>query len=173
MAISREQKATITKRVKEYSESSESLLVAHYTGMDCAALFSLRQECAKENIKVKVIKNKIAKIAFAETKFEPIIENLTGQLIYFFSMEDMVAAPRVIKKFTISNDNLKPAFAVLEGKLYDESKIEELASLPSKEVALSMLCRSLLSTITNLAITISAVPKKIVLTVNEISKKKS
>jgi len=60
-------------------------------------------------------------------------------LLYAFSKEDPGAAGRLIKDFAKTNDKLVAKVVSVGGKLYGATELERLASLPTRDQALSML----------------------------------
>jgi len=60
-------------------------------------------------------------------------------LLYAFSKEDPGAAGRLIKDFAKTNDKLVAKVVSVGGKLYGAAELERLASLPTRDQALSML----------------------------------
>jgi large subunit ribosomal protein L10 len=60
-------------------------------------------------------------------------------MIYAFSTEDPGAAGRLIKDFSKANDRLKAKIVAMGGQMYPGTHVDVLASLPTREQALSML----------------------------------
>jgi large subunit ribosomal protein L10 len=79
----------------------------------------------------------------AGTEFEVVKDALVGPLLYAFSTEEPGAAGRLIKEFAKGNDKLQAKVVSVEGKLLPASHVDVLASLPTREQALSMLARVL------------------------------
>jgi large subunit ribosomal protein L10 len=85
------------------------------------------------------VKNTLARKAVAGTSFECIGPQLKGPLILAFSKDDPGAAARVVKAFSKDNDKLVPTLVSLGGQVLSPKSIEQVASLPTREQALSML----------------------------------
>ena len=77
------------------------------------------------------------------TSYEIAKDELTGPLLYAFSMEEPGAAGRLIKEFSKANDKLKAKIVVVGDKLYPASHVEVLAAMPTRDQALAMLARVL------------------------------
>src|SRR3546814_4927513 len=77
--------------------------------------------------------------AVENTDYAVVKDALTGPLLYAFSQEDPGAAGRLIKEFAKANDKLKPRLVSLGGQMYPGSHVDVLASLPTRDEALSML----------------------------------
>jgi len=93
----------------------------------------------KDGVYLRVVKNTLARRAVKGTEFECVSDALTGPLLYAFSKDDPGAAGRLIKDFAKTNDKLVAKVVSVGGKLYGAAELDRLASLPTREQALSML----------------------------------
>ena len=73
-----------------------------------------------------------------------------------FSRDEPGAAARVLRDYAKSNQKLVVSFVAFDGRAMDAPAIDQLASLPSRDEALSMLMSVLLAPATKLARTIAA-----------------
>jgi large subunit ribosomal protein L10 len=80
--------------------------------------------------KYQVAKNRIAKLALKDTKYENIIDLFSGPTAIAVS-EDPVSAPKIIFKFAKENDKLSIVGAGLDGKTLSVDEVKQLALLPS------------------------------------------
>ena len=71
--------------------------------------------------------------------FECIGPKLKGPLVLAFSKDDPGAAARVVKDFAKDNDKLVATLVSLGGQVLPGKELEKVASLPTREQALSML----------------------------------
>jgi large subunit ribosomal protein L10 len=106
---------------------------------------------------LRVVKNTLASRAVAGTEFEVVKDALVGPLLYAFSTEEPGAAGRLIKEFAKDNEKLQAKIVSVEGKLLPASHVDVLASLPTREQALSMLARVLAEPATMFARVVKAV----------------
>jgi large subunit ribosomal protein L10 len=104
---------------------------------------AMRKKARETGVYLKVVKNTLAERAVSGTEFENVKDSLTGPLLYAFSMEDPGAASRLIKEYVKINDKLQAKIVSIGGKMYPASHIDVLASLPTRDQALSMLARAL------------------------------
>ena len=72
-----------------------------------------------------------------------------------FSREEPAAAARVVKEFTRDNDKLVVRFLSFDGRALEASDIDVLATLPTREEALSRLMSVLLAPATKLVRTLA------------------
>lgn len=139
MALNLEQKKEVVAELAEVASSAMSLVAAKYDGLTVAHLTDLRVKARKNGVYLRVVKNTLARRAVKGTEFECVSDALTGPLLYAFSKEDPGAAGRLIKDFAKTNDKLVAKVVSVGGKLYGANELERLASLPTREQALSML----------------------------------
>src|SRR3546814_589024 len=99
----------------------------------------MRKKARQEGVFLKVAKNTLVSRAVENTDYAVVKDALTGPLLYAFSQEDPGAAGRLIKEFAKANDKLKPRLVSLGGQMYPGSHVDVLASLPTRDEALSML----------------------------------
>ncbi|MBK9655452.1 MAG: 50S ribosomal protein L10 [Rhodanobacteraceae bacterium] len=139
MALNLEQKKEVVAELAEVASSAMSLVAAKYDGLTVAHLTDLRVKARKNGVYLRVVKNTLARRAVKGTEFECVSDALTGPLLYAFSKEDPGAAGRLIKDFAKTNDKLVAKVVSVGGKLYGATELERLASLPTRDQALSML----------------------------------
>ena len=86
-----------------------------------------------------MVKNTLARRAVEGTEFECMSDGFVGPLLLAFSQEDPGAAARVIKDFGKEHDLLKVTMLSIGWELLQPTDLERLASLPTKDQAISML----------------------------------
>ncbi len=139
MALNLDQKKEVVAELAEVASSAMSLVAAKYDGLTVAHLTDLRVKARKNGVYLRVVKNTLARRAVKGTEFECVSDVLTGPLLYAFSKEDPGAAGRLIKDFAKTNDKLVTKVVAVGGKLYGAAELDRLASLPTRDQALSML----------------------------------
>lgn len=111
-------------------KSSAVVVVAHYSGLSVAQMSTLRQQMRAAGARVKVAKNRLAKIALKGTDVASIDPLLKGPTVLAYS-GDPVAAPKVAIDFAKANEQ----FVILGGAMgktaLDPNGVKSLASLPS------------------------------------------
>ena len=157
MALNLSQKQEVVAELAEVAAKAHSLVAAEYAGTTVAQMTAMRKKARESGVFLKVVKNTLASRAVVGTEFEVVKDALTGPLLYAFSTEEPGAAGRLIKEFAKTNEKLKAKVVSVEGKLLPAAHVEVLASLPTREQALTMLARVLAEPATMLARAIKAV----------------
>ncbi|SEN54303.1 LSU ribosomal protein L10P [Luteibacter sp. UNCMF331Sha3.1] len=143
MALNLSQKQEVVAELAEVAAKAHSLVAAEYAGTTVSQMTAMRKKARESGVFLKVVKNTLAARAVAGTEFEVVKDVLVGPLLYAFSLEEPGAAGRVIKEFAKTNDKLIAKVVSVEGKLLPAAHVDVLASLPTREEALSMLARVL------------------------------
>lgn len=164
MALSLEEKKAIVADVAEIAATAHSAVAAEYTGISSNEMNELRSEARKGGVYLRIVKNSLARRAVEGTDYACMSETFTGPLILAFSQEDPGSAARVIKAFAKEHEQLVVKALSVGGQLLAANEIERLASLPTKEQAISMLMSVMQAPVTKLARTLNEVPGKMVRT---------
>jgi large subunit ribosomal protein L10 len=132
----------------------------------------LRVKARAGGVYLRVVKNSLARRAFEGTDYECMNEGLVGPMVLAFSQEEPGAAARLVKDFAKEHENLKAKLVSIGGQLYDSSELERLASLPTKEQAISMLMSVMRAPLDKFARTLNEVPGKLVRTMAAVRDQK-
>src|SRR5262245_5400865 len=151
MALNLEQKKVVVAELANVAAKAHSLVAAEYAGLTVEQLTELRKKARQSKVFVKVAKNTLVARAVEGTDYACVKDALTGPMLYAFSQEDPGAAGRLVKEFSKANDKLVPKVVAIGGQMYPGSHVEKLASLPTREQALSMLAGLMLQPATMLA----------------------
>ncbi len=165
MALRLEDKKALVAEVNTVAASALSAVIAEYRGLTVAQMTELRSRARASGVYMRVVKNTLARRAVEGTDFECVREALKGPLLLAFSQEDPGAAARVVKDFAKSHDKLVTVSVSVGGQLLPASDLERLASLPTRDEALSMLAGVLKAPISKFVRTLAEPHAKLVRTV--------
>lgn len=141
MALNLNQKKEVVAELADVASKAHSLVASEYAGLTVSQLTDLRVKARKSGVHLRVAKNTLVSRAVSGTDFECVKDSLTGPMLYAFSQEDPGAAGRLVRDFAKTNDKLKPRLVAIGGKQYPGTHVDVLASLPTRDQALSMLLR--------------------------------
>jgi large subunit ribosomal protein L10 len=139
MALNLEDKKALVAEVAEVAAKAQSVVAAEYRGLTVGQMTELRSKARKSGVYMRVVKNTLARKALAGTAFESVGPKLKGPLVLAFSQDDPGAAARVVKDFAKLNEKLVATLVSLGGQVLPGAQLERVASLPTREQALSML----------------------------------
>lgn len=161
MALNLEGKKAIVAEVSETAANALSLVIADARGVDVTNMNALRAKARAENVQMRVVRNTLAKRAFADTDYACVEDVLVGPSLFAFSMEDPGAAARLFKDFAKDNEEFEVKALSVSGQLLPSEQIDTLAKLPTLEQALGMLANVTLAPVTQLVRTLNEVPTKV------------
>lgn len=173
MALNLTQKQEVVAELAEVAGKALSLVASEYAGLTVAELTEMRKKARQNGVYLKVAKNTLVSRAVEGTDYAVVKDALTGPLLYAFSQEDPGAAGRLIKEFAKTNDKLKPRLVSIGGQLYPGTHVEVLASLPTREQALSMLLSVLVQPATQLVRLLSEPAAQVARVVNAVGQQKA
>lgn len=148
MAISRDKKNTLVAELNELLANAKSTVFAQYQGLTVADLQTLRAQAREAGVVIKVVKNRLVRVALAESETYKDTDTsaLTGQLLYAISVDDEVAPAKVLDTFAKTTDGLVIAGGFSnEGAVLSADDIKALAGLPSKNQLIGEVVAQLLS----------------------------
>ncbi|GAB4351202.1 MAG: 50S ribosomal protein L10 [Methylohalobius crimeensis] len=164
MALRLEEKKAVVAEVSEVAAQAHSAIASEYCGLTVADMTELRKRARESQVYLRVVKNTLARRALEGTDYACMSEGLVGPLLLAFSLEEPGSAARVIKDFSKEHEQLKPKLVAVEGNLYGSEELERLASLPTKEEAISMLMSVMKAPVEKLARTLAEPHAKLVRT---------
>ena len=138
--MKRSEKNNFVQNLKEDLDNSSSVIVAHYAGLSVKETDDLRKVMRDNGAKFKVTKNRLTKLALADTQYESITDLFNGPTAIAYS-NDSVAPSRVAVEFEKKFKNFKIVGGSFEGEKIDKDKINFLATLPSLDGIRGQLIR--------------------------------
>ena len=172
MALNLEDKKALVAEVAEVAKTAQSVVAAEYRGLTVGQMTELRSKARKSGVYMRVVKNTLARKALAGTSFESVGPKLKGPLVLAFSKDDPGAAARVVKDFAKGHEKLVAKLVSLGGQVLPAGELERVASLPTREQALSMLLGVLKAPLTKLARTLAEPPAKLARTLAAVREQK-
>jgi large subunit ribosomal protein L10 len=159
LSLNRSEKEAVIEEVTGLAAKAQTLVMAEYRGITVADMTKLRNDARSKGVNLSVLKNTLARRAVAGSAFEVVGDQMTGPLIYGFSV-DATAAAKVVADFAKTNDKLVIRGGAYGGKSLDVNGVKALASIPSKEVLLAQLCGLLMSPMSRTAVVLAALAAK-------------
>jgi large subunit ribosomal protein L10 len=172
MALNLEDKKALVAEVAAVAQKAQSVVAAEYRGLTVGQMTELRARARKQGVYMRVVKNTLARKALAGTSFETVGPKLKGPLVLAFSKDDPGAAARVVKDFAKANEKLVATLVSLGGQVLPGGDLDKVASLPTREQALSLLLGVLKAPVQKLAGTLAAPAAKLARTIAAVRDQK-
>jgi len=136
MKMKRTEKQRLVTALREKLEGATALYYTDFTGLNVKRMTDLRRRFRKAGVEYVVIKNTLALRAVNESGL--VAQRLKGPTGVVVA-RDAITAAKVLADFAKEHDQ-RPAVkgGVYEGAAVDEAMVKRLASLPTREEALSM-----------------------------------
>lgn len=128
--MDRGKKEALVAELRQTFDENELVVVTHQSGLTVAEASDLRRKMREAGARFKVTKNRLAKLALKETKFEHLTDDFSGPTAIAVSV-DPVAAAKVAVEFANKNDKLVIVSGALGDKGLDADGVKALAKLPS------------------------------------------
>jgi len=148
MAISRDKKNTLVADLTELLSNSKMVVYAKYEGLTVKELQELRRAAREAGVKIKVVKNRLVKVAMKEIAAykDTDASGLTGQLLYALGTDEDFDAAKVLTKFAKAHDKMELVGGFnAEGVALSTEEVKTLGSLPTKNELIAQVVDTLLS----------------------------
>lgn len=172
MSLNLAEKKAVVAEVAEVAASAHSVVAAEYRGLTVGQMTVLRSKARENEVYLRVVKNTLARRALEGTDFECLQPNLIGPLVLAFSRQDPGAAARVIKGFAKDHEKLVVRALAIGGRVLPASDLDRLASMPTREEAISLLMACMRAPLDKFARTLNEVPGKLVRTLEALRQHK-
>ena len=130
----KDKKKTYIKNMKEHFSKSSSVLITHYQGLTVKQIDEIRAEMRKHGIFFKITKNRITKLALADSKFKKLENLFSGPTAVAFA-DDAITSAKILTKFAKKNANLKIIGGIMEDEPLSVEEVEKIATLPTLDEA--------------------------------------
>jgi len=128
--MDRAQKAETVESLKGVFAGAGVMVIGHYTGLTVAEMTVLRNRLRTEGGALKVVKNRLVKLAIADTAKASASDLFTGPTAIAYSADPIAAA-----KVAVAYAKEKEKFVILGGlfgdQLLDKQGVQAIATLPS------------------------------------------
>lgn len=172
MPMTRARKEELLEEMKDRFERANALFLTEYRGITVEKISELRTKVREGHGELKVLKNRIARIATKGTVFEGIADKFKGPVAVAFSFEDPVPVAKAVVDSLSETSPLVLRSASLEGKAVDANQVKALSKLPDRNTLLSMMLSAIQGPIRNFACVVAAVPRDFVGVLNAVKQEK-
>jgi large subunit ribosomal protein L10 len=152
--MNRTDKEKLVAELSAKIKGANALYYTDFTGLNVKRMTDLRRKLRKAGVEYVVIKNSLAIRAVNECGLvgQPI-KGPTGVVV----AKDAIAAAKVLTDFAKANDQ-RPTVkgGVYEGAVIDQAMVSKLATMPTREEALSMFAGYLNSLLMTFALSLEA-----------------
>ena len=113
------------------------MIVSEYRGLSVKEIAEIRRALTKQDVKYRVVKNRLMRIAAADTVGAALDPLLTGPTAIAFGNDEAATAKAVIDATRPYNRIVRITGGVLGDRAIDAETVTRLAALPAREVLLA------------------------------------
>lgn len=145
MAISRARKEELVAVYKQQMAESNGVVMADYSAISVSKLEGLRQRTREQNGQIFVIKNTLFDVVLKEQGLETPEGLLVGATMVAFCYQEVPAVAKLFRDFAkeVEERQFKVKGSLTEGQFLTAEQTLALADLPSREVMLSQVLRTI------------------------------
>ncbi|MBR2803445.1 50S ribosomal protein L10 [Candidatus Saccharibacteria bacterium] len=148
MAISKDKKNTLVADLTALLSDSKMVVYAKYQGLTVKELEELRKAAREAGVKIKVVKNRLVKVAMKEIAAykDTDASDLTGQLLYALGTDEDFDAAKVLTKFAKTHEQMELIGGFdAAGTNLSKEEVTTLGNLPTKNELIAQVVDTLLS----------------------------
>jgi len=164
-----EKQQTVDSLSEQFRSVSSAFLI-DYKGLKVVDATELRRKIREMDGRYLVVKNTLAIRAAKQTKFEQLEPYFKGPTAVAYHSKDVVGMAKLLIEINKGNPNFAFKAALVDGKVESTNKIQELATMPSREVMLSKLAFLLRAPVQRLATVLKAPVRDLNLVLKQIQK---
>ena len=142
--------ATVAELRAELSRS-RTLIVSEYRGLNVKEIAEIRRALARQDVRYRVVKNRLMKIAAQDEVGEALRPLLNGPTAIAFGTDEVATAKAVIDATRPFNRIARITGGVLGERAIDADAVTRLAALPSRDVLLAKLAGGMQAPVAQLA----------------------
>ena len=145
--MSKAVKEMITDDIRQRLSGVGDALLVNVSALDANRVYRLRKELREKNIHLMVIKNSLARRAFAGTSLSPMVEGLDGPAAVVWGSTDIIDLAKHITKYAGDKqfDKFEARGGVMDGAKLNAAEVQQVSKWPNREEQLSILIGQILS----------------------------
>ena len=171
--LTKKDKEKIIALVNDQASRAHDGAIADYTGTDVTNMTELRNLARENRVFLKITRNTLIKRGLTGTQFSCMESELEGPTLLGFSLEEAGSVARLFKDFAKKNPSFRVKCLAVNGRFLPADEIDTLASLPTREQALSMLAGILQAPLGSFAVLLNQVPTGLARVLREVQQSKS
>jgi large subunit ribosomal protein L10 len=148
--MDKEQKAAQIEELKTAFGEAEAIFAVDYRGISVPQAAELRASLREADAAFRIVKNRLAKRAIADSDTDGLETLLEGPTALAFVKGDPVVAAKAISTFSREHEVLEFKGGVMEGATLDPDQFKAIARLPAVEVLHGQLAGLTASPLTGL-----------------------
>ena len=155
-----EEKKLVVESLAEKIKSAKAGVLVKYEGIKVAEDTELRNALRKAGVEYTVMKNTLTGKACDIAGYGDMKQYLSGMTAIAISQDDPIAPAKILKEYADKIESFNILAGYVDGGVIDAEGVNNLASIPSKEVLIAKFLGSIKSPLYNFAYALQAVIDK-------------
>lgn len=147
--MNRAEKAAIVEKLKSKVDSASIAIVTDFKGLTVEEMTELRVKLREAGVDYAVVKNTLARIAFAEGQHQSLADSFKECCAVALGYDDPVAAAKVLVGYAKTSKKFSIRLGSLEGQVLDQDAVKNLSTLPGREEMLAKVLGTMNAVPTN------------------------
>ena len=139
MAVSKERKEEVLATYAEWLKKSEAVIVVEYTGVRMKDLDNIRAKIRETGGEFHVLKNTLARRAFANNGMSLPPEFLVNSTAVSFAFSDPASMAKALNEATKGSQFVKVKGGFMGGQVLNAAQVKALADMPPLPVVRAQL----------------------------------
>ena len=146
-----EAKRETVAELREELTNARTMIISEYRGLTVKEIAEIRRALRKQDVRYRVVKNRLLRIAADGAVGDALSPLLTGPTAIAFGADESSTAKAVLDATRPYNKIVRITGAVLGDRAIDADAVTRLAALPSREVLLAKLAGGMQAPVATLA----------------------
>ncbi len=173
MAQTRAQKQEMIERYEGGLAAARHAFLVSFEGLTVSQATELRSRIREQGGNYEVVKNRLALRAVEGHGLDELKEQFRGPTAVAYSADDPVILAKALTDFRKDVPAIEFKGGLVDGQPVDGSEVESIAQMPGREELIAKLLFLLQSPITRLARGLAAIPRQLVVVLDQVSKAKA
>ena len=139
MAVSKERKEEVLATYAEWLKKSEAVIIVEYTGVKMKDLDNIRSKIRDAGGEFHVLKNTLARRAFADNGMDIPADYLVKSTAVSFAFTDPAFTAKALSEATKGNEFVKVKGGFMDGQVLSSAQVKALADMPPLPVVRAQL----------------------------------
>lgn len=171
--MNRAQKETFVSEFQSGIEAAQAFALVSFNKLTVEQMTSFRLSLAKQKVRVKVVKNTLAKRVFDTTPYASVASDLKGPTMVIYSDGDAVVTAKAIAEWAKKEDfDIKVKSGAAIGQIMNESQFTALSKLPGRNELLVTFLWALKSHPTRFLYALKDAPQRLGYVLGDLKAKK-
>lgn len=173
MAQTRTQKQDLVEHYEGGIATARHAFLVNFEGLTVSQATDLRSRIREQGGSYEVVKNRLALRAIEGRELGELQEQFQGPTAVAYVEDDPVTLAKALTEFRKDVPAIEFKGALVDGQAVDASEVEAIAQMPGRDELIAKLLFLLQSPITRLARGLAAIPRQLVVVLDQVGKQKA